>query len=111
MIKYYVVHKTVVVKAIDLYEAFGRDRQKFYIWKRRYITNNCVLDRYIDYWPVDSAAGPSQALRDFYLSLTLAKSICISERTIVAKQILKFIDEKIEKKIDRKIKRLTNVII
>lgn len=105
MIGYYISNNKIVFSSLELYNAIGRNPKHYYRWKKRYILSNQTLQHTVDYsvkqLAYNKKAGETE---DLFISISLAKSLLINERTIVAKNVRLYIEVNVENKILESIK-------
>lgn len=92
----------VMISSIELYDAIGRPRMKYYRWLERHTNENSVKSP-MDYCFVREPNTKRHRPMVVYFSLTLAKAICIYEKSRVAMKIREYIEMHIDP-IDPKIK-------
>jgi phage anti-repressor protein len=87
-----------MISSLEMYQSFGRDMNKYYLWVNRYIIQNASLDNPRDYFVFRKAIrGYKGCKTEFYISISLAKALCVMERTKVSKLVRHYIEDNIER--------------
>lgn len=97
MIDVHIFENRKMINSLELYYALGRDEKKYFYWLKRFIERNASLENPRDYFLFRKMIkGRTGNKKQYYISITLAKSICIHEGTILAKKIRYHIEDHIE---------------
>lgn len=100
MIELKKVQTRSMISSVDLYDAMEKNRKKYYLWiTRKILLNNSLQvprDFFVSYR--SDIGKPGRPMTDVYISITLAKSLCIQEGTVVSKKIRYYIEDHLEPK-------------